>query len=59
MRQRILAVDDQLCTETFLRNLIANTPDKEDDLEVMKRYIEAPEEECQALDTPEQFIVEV
>jgi hypothetical protein len=57
--QHILAMDDKLCTETFLINLITYIPNRNDDLTTMKKYLEGPLEECQKLDLPEQFTIEV
>lgn len=54
-----MRVDDDLCTETFLGNLISYLPTKDDKLDVMKKYLEGPPEACEELDTPEQFTVEV
>lgn len=59
MRDHILAMDDKLCTETFLSNLIAYCPNREDNLITMQRYLDGPEEDCQKLDLPEQFTIEV
>lgn len=51
--------DDELCTETFLSNLKAYVPSKDDDLKIMKKYQDGPVESCIDLDIPEQFIIEV
>lgn len=59
VRERILAVDDELCTETFLSNLILYAPTKDDDLRTMEKYTEASDEEKAKLDIPEQFTIEV
>lgn len=59
VRERILAVDDELCTETFLSNLILYAPTKDDDLRTMEKYMEASDEEKAKLDIPEQFTIEV
>ncbi|KAG2233169.1 hypothetical protein INT48_005007 [Thamnidium elegans] len=59
VRDHILAMDDKLCTETFLSNLIAYCPSREDDLITMQKYISGPEEDCQKLDLPEQFTIEM
>jgi hypothetical protein len=58
-RKHILAMDDRLCTETFLINLMTYIPNKEDNLVVMQKYIQASEAECMKLDLPEQFTVEM
>jgi hypothetical protein len=57
--QHILAMDDKLCTEIFLINLITYAPNRDDDLITMKKYLDGPVEECQKLDLPEQFTIEV
>lgn len=59
VRDHILAMDDKLCTETFLGNLIAYCPNREDDLVTMQKFLNGPEEDCQKLDYPEQFTIEV
>ncbi|KAG1193609.1 hypothetical protein G6F70_009036 [Rhizopus microsporus] len=59
VRKSIMRVDDNLCTETFLGNLISYLPTKDDKLDVMKKYLEGPPEACEELDTPEQFTVEM
>ncbi|KAI8143924.1 hypothetical protein BJV82DRAFT_609883 [Fennellomyces sp. T-0311] len=59
VRHHILSVDDQLCTETLLSNLIQYAPSNDDDLKTMEKYVNASDEERKALDTPEQFIVEM
>lgn len=59
VRRDILAMDDGLCRETFLSNLIAFAPSRVDNLVTMKKYLESPEEELQKLDLPEQFMLEV
>lgn len=59
VRQEILAVSDELCTETFVSNLLSFIPNKDDDLKTMEKYMGASEEERQELDDPEQFTVEV
>ena len=51
--------DDELCTDTFLGNLISYVPSKDDDLNVMKKYQDGPVEDCEELDIPEQFTIEV
>ncbi|KAG1160361.1 hypothetical protein G6F37_004064 [Rhizopus arrhizus] len=58
-RKHILAMDDRLCTETFLINLMTYIPNKEDNLVVMQKYIQASEAECMKLDLPEQFTIEM
>lgn len=58
-QQHILAMDDKLCTETFLINLISYIPHKEDNLDLMQKYLKASEEECAKLDLPEQFTIEM
>ncbi|RCH96222.1 hypothetical protein CU098_003906, partial [Rhizopus stolonifer] len=57
--QHIMMVDDKLCTEIFLINLITYLPTRDDDMVLMQKYVDGPEEECQKLDLPEQFIVEM
>lgn len=59
VRDHILAMDDKLCTETFLVNLITYCPNREDDLGVMKSFLNGPEKDCQKLDPPEYFTIEV
>lgn len=59
VRDHILAMDDKLCTETFLINLITYCPNREDNLVTMQTFLDGPEEDCQKLDLPEQFIIEV
>jgi hypothetical protein len=54
-----MAVDDILCVDTFLGNLISFAPTKDDDLKVMQKYLDGPPEDCEELDIPEQFTVEV
>ncbi|KAI9317621.1 hypothetical protein BX666DRAFT_1857292, partial [Dichotomocladium elegans] len=52
-------IDDELCTDTFLGNLITYAPSKDDDLITMEKYINATDDERQKLDTPEQFTIEM
>lgn len=52
-------MDDDLCNETLLANLIMYAPSQEDDLVTMEKYANATPEECTALDLPEQFTIEV
>jgi hypothetical protein len=59
VRFHIMAVDDILCVDTFLGNLISFAPTKDDDLKVMQKYLDGPSENCEELDIPEQFTVEV
>lgn len=59
VRLHIMKVDDELCTETFLGNLISYVPSKDDDLQVMQKYLNGPAEDCEELDIPEQFTIEV
>ena len=59
VRRQILYVDDELCTETFVSNLIQFAPNKDDDTKMMEKYVAASEEERLELDFPDQFIVEV
>ncbi|KAI8096734.1 formin homology 2 domain-containing protein [Halteromyces radiatus] len=56
-RQHILAMDDDLCTETFLSNLVTYVPDKQDDLKIMEKYLKATPEECQELAEPDHFTI--
>lgn len=58
-RQKILEIDDDLCTETFVSNLITYLPNKDDDLKTMEKYLNASEEEKAELNDPEHFTVEV
>jgi hypothetical protein len=58
-KQHIMAVDDELCTETFLGNLITYVPDKQDDLKIMDKYLKASPEECEELAEPDHFTVVV
>lgn len=59
VRIHIMQFDDELCTDTFLSNLKMFVPTKDDDLKVMKKYQAGPAEDCDELDIPEQFIIEV
>lgn len=59
VRRHIINMDDDLCNETFVTNLISFAPSKDDKLDVMEKYIKASEEERLELDEPEQFTVEV
>ena len=59
VRRQILFMDDELCTETFLSNLIQYTPNKDDDLKKMEKYLKASDEERLELDYPEQFTIQV
>lgn len=59
VRDHIIAMDDKLCTEIFLINLITYFPSREDDLVTMEKYLNGPAEDCLKLDLPEQFTVEV
>jgi hypothetical protein len=55
-----MKVNDELCTETFLGNLIAYVPSKDDDLKKMEKYQKETPEVCEEdLDIPEQFTIEV
>ena len=59
VRDHIIAMDDKLCTETFLINLITYCPNRDDDLVTMQKFLEGPEENCAQLDLTEQFTIEV
>jgi hypothetical protein len=59
VRLHIMKVDDELCTETFLGNLLSYVPSKDDDLKIMQKYMDGPAEDCEELDIPEQFTIEV
>lgn len=59
VRSHIMEIDDELCTETFLANLISYMPNKDDDLKIMEKYQKGPVEDCEELDIPEQFTIEV
>lgn len=59
VRQSILKLDDALCKETLLANLLMYAPSQEDDLVTMQKYMDATTEECALLDIPEQFTIEV
>ncbi|KAG1446827.1 hypothetical protein G6F56_009453 [Rhizopus delemar] len=59
-RRHLLAMDDKLCTETFLTNLITYLPNKDDDLTTLQKYLDnSSDQEREALDLPEQFTVEM
>lgn len=57
--QHILAMDDKLCDEIFLINLITYAPSRDDDLVLLQKYLDGPEEDCLKLDQPEQFTIEM
>jgi hypothetical protein len=57
--KHILAMDDKLCTEIFLINLISCLPSHMDDKVKLETFMNASEEECEKLDQPEQFILQV
>ncbi|KAG1085104.1 hypothetical protein G6F42_021530 [Rhizopus arrhizus] len=57
--QHILAMDDKLCNEIFLINLITYAPSRDDNLVLMQKYLDGPEEDCLKLDQPEQFTIEM
>ncbi|CAO3592005.1 unnamed protein product [Absidia cylindrospora] len=59
VRQHILQLDDTLCKETLLTNLLMYAPSQEDDLITMHKYMDATPEECALLDIPEQFTIEM
>lgn len=60
VRLDIMKINDELCTETFLGNLIAYVPSKDDNLKVMEKYQKETPEVCEEeLDIPEQFTIEV
>ncbi|ORZ06045.1 hypothetical protein BCR42DRAFT_427576 [Absidia repens] len=59
VRQSILQLDDTLCKETLLTNLLMYAPSQEDDLITMHKYMVATPEECALLDIPEQFTIEM
>jgi hypothetical protein len=59
VRLDIMKVNDELCTETFLGNLIAYIPSKDDDLKLLEKYQKETPEVCEELDIPEQFTIEV
>lgn len=60
VRLEIMKVNDELCSETFLGNLIAYIPSKDDDLKMMEKYQKATPEVCEEeLGIPEQFTIEV
>lgn len=54
-----MKIDDALCTDTFLGNLINFLPTKDDNLTLMQKFLEGPPEACNELDIPEQFTIEV
>lgn len=58
-RRQLLQMDEQLCTETFISNLIAYLPSKDDDIRTMEKYMKESDEKRAELDYPEQFTVEV
>lgn len=58
-RRQLLQLDEQLCTETFISNLIAYLPSKDDDTRTMEKYMKESDEKRAELDYPEQFTVEV
>lgn len=58
-RRQLLQMDEQLCTEIFISNLIAFLPNKDDDMRTMEKYMKESDEKRAELDYPEQFIVEV
>ncbi|KAI8877777.1 actin-binding FH2 [Backusella circina FSU 941] len=57
VRRHILAMDDKLCTEIFLINLISCIPNHTDNLNRMSSYLK--EKDCKELDLPEQFAIEM
>lgn len=57
--QHILVMDDKLCNEIFLINLITYAPSRDDNLVLMQKYLDGPEEDCLKLDQPEQFTIEM
>lgn len=59
VRLDIMKINDDLCTETFLGNLIAYVPSKDDDLKLLEKYQKETPEVCEELDIPEQFTIEV
>ncbi|CAO3642143.1 unnamed protein product [Cunninghamella blakesleeana] len=60
VRKKIMQLDDDICTEIFLTNLISSLPSQEDDLKTMEHYINTKDdEESKKLDIPEQFTVEM
>lgn len=60
VRLDIMKINDELCTETFLGNLIAYLPSKDDDLKLLEKYQKETPEVCEEeLDIPEQFTIEV
>lgn len=58
-RRQLLQMDEQLCTEIFISNLIAFLPNKDDDMRTMEKYMKESDEKRAELDYPEQFVVEV
>jgi hypothetical protein len=59
VRKAIMKIDDALCTDTFLGNLINFLPTKDDNLTLMQKFLEGPPEACDELDIPEQFTIEM
>ncbi|KAG1503645.1 hypothetical protein G6F53_010583 [Rhizopus delemar] len=59
VRKAIMKIDDALCTDTFLGNLINFLPTKDDNLTLMQKFLEGPPEACNELDIPEQFTIEL
>ena len=59
VRLEIMKINDEICTETFLGNLLAYVPSKDDDLKLMEKYLTGEPEACEELDFPEQFTIEV
>ncbi|OAD75627.1 hypothetical protein PHYBLDRAFT_64532 [Phycomyces blakesleeanus NRRL 1555(-)] len=59
VRRQILCFDKELCTETFLGNLLACSPSRDDNTKIMEIYTKKSERECEDLDLPEQFTIEM
>ena len=57
VKREIMAVNDDLCTDTFLSNLIAFVPDKKDDIKLMEKYLKAYPENIDELAEPDQFTI--
>ncbi|KAI8072909.1 formin homology 2 domain-containing protein [Gongronella butleri] len=57
VKREIMAVNDDLCTDTFLSNLIAFVPDKKDDIKLMEKYLKSYPENIDELAEPDQFTI--
>jgi len=51
-----MKINDELCTETFLGNLIAYVPSKDDDLKLLEKYQKAKKNWISQSSSPLKYV---